>query len=282
MQTSPSGPSSAPWRIVRILVGFAALAYLFSWSLWLIQARGGVGPPLRALHLVGSLGPAAAGLAFAWFSGGRPALRRLVRRILLWRVGLGWHALAWLSPFVVLLAAQVLARLGGAEIIPGTLATSPEYPDLPAWLYGLCVLFFYGFGEEVGWRGFALPLLQARLHPIMATLVLSLIWAVWHWPLFLFSPGLSALGIAGALGWFFSLVTGAFLLTWLFNGSGGSVLIAAVFHATMDIAFLGRPEVVMIVGALTTFAGIAAFAAVLRQGRDGAISDDWTRDCMDT
>ncbi|MFP5077125.1 CPBP family intramembrane glutamic endopeptidase [Rhizobium sp. YIM 134829] len=281
MRIRPAGSWRPPILRTR-LFGFMLLAYGISWSLWLLQdmleTSFSDNPWLGMLHLLGSLGPAAAGLCAACSSSGPRALRRLLARSLDWRAGGGlrallWHGAAWLGPFLLLFLAQVLAQQAGANVLPGTLAVSPEFPGLPPWIYGLAVLVFYGFGEEIGWRGFALPLLQSRLHPVSATLILSVIWAVWHWPLFLFSPGLTALDAVGIAGWFASLVTGAFLLTLLFNGTGGSVFLAAVFHAAMDIAFVGPPEVAMRVGFLTVLAGVIALAILIVNGRRWAVQD---------
>ena len=117
----------------------------------------------------------------------------------------------------------------------------------------------FGLGEEVGWRGFALPRLQARHSALVATLLLTVGWAVWHIPLFLYRPGYTGLGIAGVAGWLFSLVTGAVLLTWLYNSSRGSLLVVALFHATVDVVFTSTsssPMVVNVLGAFITVWGI--------------------------
>ena len=131
---------------------------------------------------------------------------------------------------------------------------STEFPELPRSVYWVANVIFYGFGEEVGWRGFALPRLQSRASAFRASLVLALGWAVWHAPLFAFSPGLSNLGFAGAIGWFVSLCLGSVLLTWLFNSSGGSIAAVALFHAALDI-FIASPvaaELPNVMGALLT------------------------------
>jgi membrane protease YdiL (CAAX protease family) len=113
---------------------------------------------------------------------------------------------------------------------------------------------FYGFGEEVGWRGFLLPRLQAKASAFRASLVLAFGWGAWHVPLFAFSHGLSSLGPAAAIGWFASLTLGSILLTWLFNSSGGSIVAVAFFHAALDI-FIGSPvaaQLPNVMGALLT------------------------------
>lgn len=96
---------------------------------------------------------------------------------------------------------------------------------------------FFGFGEEVGWRGFALPRLLNKLKALIASILLTFFWALWHLPLFFYRPGYTTMEWTGILGWAFSLLTGSILLTWLYNSSRASVLICAVFHSTIDIAF---------------------------------------------
>lgn len=121
-------------------------------------------------------------------------------------------------------------------------------------------VLFFGFGEEVGWRGFALPHLQQRLNALVATLVLTIFWALWHTPLFFYRAGYTSMDVYGIVGWVFSLVTGSVLLTWLFNSSNGSVLACAIFHATVDIAFtsdLADKDIVNYTGFLITVWGIA-------------------------
>ena len=92
----------------------------------------------------------------------------------------------------------------------------------------------------------------------MASLLLTLGWALWHAPLFLYRPGYTSMNAAGVAGWLFSLVTGAVLLTWLYNGSKGSLLVVALFHAAVDVAFtsaISSPLVVNMAGALITVCG---------------------------
>jgi membrane protease YdiL (CAAX protease family) len=117
----------------------------------------------------------------------------------------------------------------------------------------------FGFGEEVGWRGFALPRLQTRHSALTASLWLTVGWALWHLPLFFYRPGYTGMGAAGIAGRFFSLLTGAILLTWLYNQSQGSILVVAIFHATVDVAFtsgIASPTVVNLAGALITLWGV--------------------------
>ncbi|MFN3596033.1 MAG: type II CAAX prenyl endopeptidase Rce1 family protein [Rubricoccaceae bacterium] len=254
------------------LAFFFALAYGLSWAAWapLVLAEWGTLPvrPTPYLHLLGSLGPAAAAFATARAFGGRAALRDLAGRLLRWRVPLVWHGVAWLAPLALFFVSVVVAWLvWGQSWDAAAFGRSAEYPGMPLLVYWAVSVLFYGYGEETGWRGFALPHLQAGRSALAATLLLSLGWALWHVPLFVFSPGLSQMDAAGVAGWLFSIVTGAILFTWLFNGTQGSVLVAAVFHGTMDVVFLSPepPSVAGVLGALVTVWGLAVL--VLRGPR---------------
>ena len=121
-------------------------------------------------------------------------------------------------------------------------------------------LVFYGFGEEVGWRGFALPRLQTgRRSALTAALILGLFWAAWHIPLFSFAMGFESMELVVIPAWAFSMVTGSVLLAWIYNSSGGSVSIVAIFHSMPDIATTSPagPQLAAVMGALLTIWGLA-------------------------
>ena len=136
---------------------------------------------------------------------------------------------------------------------------SVEYPALSRPVYWLANILFCGFGEEIGWRGFALPRIQARRTALTSALLLSAAWAAWHIPLFAFCAGMSAMGPPGIAGWLFSLVTGSILLTWLFNRSGGSVLAVALFHGVLDLVMTSpvKGALPSIMSAILTLWGLA-------------------------
>jgi uncharacterized protein len=262
------------------LLTFFLLAYGISWALWapLLLARWGwIAPPVSPyLHLFGSLGPALAAVILTAREGGRDALRGLERRVSRARGVGAWLLIAGVGPFALLLLALVVARLGRGEwpALP-QLGRSPEYPELPAAAYFAANILFYGFGEEIGWRGYALPRLQRRHGALTAAALLSVGWALWHLPLFAFGPSLSRMGPAEILGWYLSLLTGAVLLAWLYNSSRGSLLVVAVFHGAMDIAFNASDfgPLSTALGALVTLFGVAV-VVVTGPGRLSSASDE--------
>ncbi len=249
------------------LLTFFALAYAISWLIWAplwLPYFGVTGlPTLPFHHALGALGPITAAFVVSGVETGRAGLADLVRRMGLWRDRMPWLVVALCAPFIILALALVGSVLAGAPSIVWTdIGLSREFPQFSAFGFLVYNVLTFGYGEETGWRGFALPRLQARHSALVSTLLLTGGWALWHVPLFLYRPGYLTMSGAGVLGWLFSLVTGAVLLTWLFNESRGSILAVAIFHATVDVAFtsdVSSPFVVNAAGALITMFGIAVF-----------------------
>lgn len=250
------------------LLWYFLLAYGISWVIWLplyLPALGIHGLPVLPFHhALGAFGPFAAAFIMTWREQGKEGAHNLARRLFLWRGNGLWLAIALFSPFAVLLLAVLLADVTGmaqtSEIDFSTFGKSAEFPAFGAVTFFLYNIFSFGYGEETGWRGYALPRLQARFNAFWSSTLLTLGWALWHIPLFLYRPGYTGMDIGGIIGWVLSLFTGAILLTWLYNSSRGSILVVAIFHATIDIAFtstIAGKEVVMLTGMLVTLWGIA-------------------------
>ena len=251
------------------LATFFALTCGISWLIWAplwLPAFGVNGlPVLPFQHGMGALGPIAAAYLVSAMEAGPAGPRDLFRRMGLWHGCLLWMAVALLAPFALLVIAVAGASvLGEASVSLADLGRSREFPQFSALGFLAYNVVSFGFGEEVGWRGFALPRLQTRHSAFVATLLLTLGWALWHTPLFFYRPGYASMDAAGIAAWFFSLLTGAVLLTWLYNESRGSILVVALFHAAVDVAFTSgnsSPFVVNTTGALITFWGIVVLVA---------------------
>lgn len=248
---------------------FFALAYAISWLLWAplwLPAFGVHGLPVLPFHhALGALGPIAAAFLVSAMETGWTGPGDLLRRMGLWRGRLIWVAIALLAPFALLAFAVVgVSVLAGENLSLAGFGRSREFPQFSTLTFLAYNIVSFGYGEEVGWRGFALPRLQTRHSALVASLLLTLGWALWHLPLFFYRPGYTSMDVFGVAGWFFSLLTGSVLLTWLYNDSRGSILVVAVFHATVDVAFtssVSSPSVVNAAGALITFWGIIILVA---------------------
>jgi membrane protease YdiL (CAAX protease family) len=169
---------------------------------------------------------------------------------------------AVLLPLAILSISMGITYLTtGVASLKG-LGTSGELPDVSFLAFMILNVVIIGIGEEAGWRGFVLPYLQRRFTALTASLLLSIAWAAWHWPLFFYPrSGFYIMTWPGIAGWLFSLALGSVLLTWLFNWSRGSILVCALFHGTMDIVFTApyaNEHITTYNGVLITLAGILA------------------------
>jgi uncharacterized protein len=245
------------------LVIFFALAYAISWLIWLPQVASVQGllvaPVSPYLHLIGGFGPMFAAMIVTGMMAGGAGLRELAGRMFRWRVSTVWHPIAWFGPVALFAIAALIIRLvSGAWPDLSRFGQTTEYPQLPLLVYWV-INIVYGWGEETGWRGFALPRLQKDHNSLAATFMLSIFWALWHLPVFWCVDGFMKMGLGGAIGWYFSLFLGAVLMTWLYNSTQGSILILAVFHGTVNIVFNSpvSGDFAMVMGMLMTLWGIA-------------------------
>jgi len=194
---------------------------------------------------------------------GRAGVGRFLRRFVLWRVGLRWYLFAFVGIPVIAVLSVV--------VIPGVLGSFQGLGSLaPLSLLGVFVyvLFLGGaLGEEPGWRGFALPRLQSVHGPLLGTLILGPLWALWHLPLFL-TPWneLTAFNVV-----VFVLATTclAIMYTWVFNNTKGSVLMAILIHASFNASVTGilaplfPAPILSDYGLLPILGGFGALAVVL-------------------
>jgi len=198
------------------LIVFFVLAYALSWWGWILYAFNPDLPPIA------SFGPFLAALVVLAITGGRAGVMGLLRRMVRWRVGPEWYAVALLLPVVITLAATVLNVLLGAQ--------APSSAELGGWT-GLVPGFFLlllipgigGAWEEPGWRGYALLQLQADRSALSASLILGVLWAFWHLPLM----------VVGQINWsdIVLVIAVSVVFAWVFNNAEGSVLIAMMMHA---------------------------------------------------
>jgi membrane protease YdiL (CAAX protease family) len=211
------------WVARHALITFFVLAFLFSWYPWVIaMMRGHTSGP-------NPLGPFIAALVVAGIANGWPTVRDLLSRIVRARIGWSSYAIVFGLPVLLCaLALTVMAAIGQ----PVSLPTSTAWRELPERF--VFIFLFIGLGEEPGWRGFALPRLQKQHSPLIASLILAPIWALWHFPLMgnEFPPPIIPAFLISLLG-------GTLIQTWLFNRSKGSIFAQMLFHATVNTVGAG-------------------------------------------
>jgi len=237
---SKQTPDTAVGAFIRRhpLIAYFLLTDMVSWAMWLplvAGARGWLGTPIPfVVHYLGSLGPLLSALILTAFLDGRAGLRDLVGRMFKWRVGLSWVLVAGASPVALFAVAAVLARVTGSPWPDFTRLGDMNYlPDLGIGALALWIITF-GFGEETGWRGYALPRLQTRRSALAASLMLAGLWVLWHVPSFLYLPSYTSLGVVGLVGLIIGIASGSVFFTWLYNSTRGSILMVALWHGVFD------------------------------------------------
>ena len=183
------------------------------------------------------VGPTMVGFLMTAVTQGRAGIVQLLRRFVLWRVGIRWYLFVLLG-FPALLVLPAL-------IEPGAFSAF-RLPGLSVWLtYLIAYLATLVFGplmEEGGWRGFALPRMEQHSGPLVGTLLLGVLCFLWYLPLFLLVP--SYVGTPTDLVWILIMLGAevigntalSFVYTWVFNNTRGSILLAMLLHASWDTA----------------------------------------------
>ena len=271
MSTTTVPPRSARTQsgvLRHPLISFYVLTYAVAWLLWapLVIFRDRVPGPLAfVLILLGSLVPSTVGVGFVALLRGRSGVRTLLGRLVHARIGLRWY--------LAVLALTMLAPLAvGVSILMGG-----DTPVVDNTILGILFLFAFmifpgsALGEELGWRGFALPRMQARHSALKASLIIGILWGSWHLPLWL--RGTESHRISLYVPFVLAVIASSVICTWLYNNTGGSLLIIVLYHAAINLPItvlispLGREQTqpFLIYVALTA---IAAVVVVIANGAE--------------
>jgi uncharacterized protein len=219
------------------LVAFFVIAYAFSWLIEVPVALAAQGllplalptPVIAVAIVAATFGPTVAALVMTAVTEGGSGVVRLLRRYIQWRAGLLWYLFVLLGiPIIIVVGTIVVPGAWDSfQPIVGTL--------LIAYPWAFVLTFFLGgpLGEEPGWRGFALPRMQRRSGPLRASLILGLLWAAWHFPLF-WSGVWTPPTLANVVMFTVMITALTVIMTWVFNHTGGSLLIMMLMHASFN------------------------------------------------
>ena len=223
------------WVKRHPVASFFVLAYAISWFAWLPDILGFRGDLGQVFSMIAQFGPAVAAFVLLWYTSA--SIRSWLRSIVRWRVGPWWYVVAMGLPVVLIAVQSAIFGLLGYPLdmasIPGRLVNF-----LPS---AIILALIAGLGEEPGWRGFALPRLEARYTPVLATALLGLVWAMWHLPLVFVDPrfahGFTSLApqILLAVLTMITIFFYAFFYTWVYNRTR-SVLLCMLLHGSFNAA----------------------------------------------
>ncbi|HET7226577.1 MAG TPA: type II CAAX endopeptidase family protein [Candidatus Eisenbacteria bacterium] len=235
-QTIASPPQSPASGASNGLLRFFVLTFAFTWTCFLLAVawtRGrapgaSLSAGVQAIVLLGTFAPAIVALALTARASHAPGVRALLARLVRWEVGGRWYAFA--------LGYTVAVKLGGAVLTHIVTGAWPRFAWAAAPLLLAATLFstLVGgqLGEELGWRGFALPRLARRIGLSGASLVLGAIWAAWHLPLF-YVHGADTFG--QSFPFYLLQVSGlSVAVAWLWWRTRGSLLLTMLMHAAIN------------------------------------------------
>jgi membrane protease YdiL (CAAX protease family) len=215
-----------------LLVPFFIIAFLITWGLGAfaillpVQFEAFVGEltDRSPVYFLAVAAPTISATILTFGRDGLQGLKSLYGQLIRWQFGIKWYALVL---FGIPAAGWIASRITGASPLKD--ANSPAE---------FLLLLFYvlvtgPLCEELGWRGFALPRLLKRFNPFTASLILGVLWGVWHLPSF-FIGGMVQAGMSILL-FLLNAVLLSIFVTWVFQHTGGSVLITVLIHFTVNI-----------------------------------------------
>jgi membrane protease YdiL (CAAX protease family) len=226
---------------------YFALAFVISWGGVLLVIGGPSGIPGTAaqtnplfpwVYLAMLVGPSVAGIGMTAFVHRTAGLRQFRSRVLNWRVGARWYALALLTAPVLVMATLLALSLTSADYLPGIFATGDKTSRL--W-FGIAVGLGAGTFEELGWTGFAVPTLRRRYSVLATGLIVGMLWGAWHLLVIVWGVGSSVgsmpLVLFLLLDLFSFLPAFRVLMVWVYDRTG-SLFVAMLMHASLTSSML--------------------------------------------
>lgn len=243
--------------IDRPLGAFFLLVFAWTWSIalllivapgWVERVIGPVGPQ-SPLFFISVYGPSIAAILVTGFTTGRAGVAALLGKLVRWRFSPVWY-------LAVLVGVPLVATIAGhlGQVLMG-IHPPAHAPQITRWLSVLPVALVLDpgpLGEELGWRGFALPRMVQRWGAPAGSILLGFIWGIWHYPAFRI-PSLPQSGLGFPL-FVAGTIVMSVVIAWLVLRTGGSVLIAVLFHLAVNTS-LGVfqppfPMFVLVLGAV--------------------------------
>lgn len=225
------------------LIWYTAILFLFTWPIDLLVAAKHYNwvqfsLPLPVILSVGALFFLAV-LVTIGLGYGKSEVIKILKRFLIWKVGAVWYLTILIMPAISFLAVLIDNYIRESRLdFSGILAYEffGSHPNI--WMYILPWFIFTSLTnlEEIGWRGFLLPKMQGKHSALYASILIGVVWWLWHLPKYLGGAGLLMFSLS-----FFDVLAKSILLTWLYNNTKGSLLLATLFHSSINTAAVFLP-----------------------------------------
>jgi hypothetical protein len=240
-----------PWK-------FFLLTYAYSWVIWIPSVLDGIGIelPFRVtgysvlVVIIGAFAPLMAAITLVVREEGWKGIKEFLGQALDFRIKPVYLILALSLPLLIHVIAHYLALAVGLDVAKTLFPTEiPVAPIVLAIPYFFLMLVIGGGQEEIGWRGYAQEPLQEKIGVIPASLVIGLIWGIWHLPLWFMTGDLHS--AYSFLAFVMMTTSISIMYAWLYNSSGKKLVVVMFFHAMNNTAapllpFLhgteGKPE----------------------------------------
>jgi membrane protease YdiL (CAAX protease family) len=222
---------------------FFVLTFVWTWSFWglaVVSQRSMGEFPVPLLVALGGVGPMVAGIALTYLTREKDYQHEYWKRVFdLKRISFGWLAVTLLTVPLLTTLAIVLNLLSGGN---GAFLEPRFRANLLSILpFAVFTLFFGPVPEELGWRGYALDGLQAKYNALVSSLILGVLWTIWHVPLFFIPKSYQSGLLFGTIPFWWYMLDKTFqsvLMTWIYNNTGRSTLTAILFHFMVN--FMGE------------------------------------------
>lgn len=207
---------------------FFLITFTISWFCWGVLPRLAVLPDSIVLAS-GTFGPTLAAIILTASTNGRNGLKELFSKLLIWQFPAKWYLASLFGPAVIVIISLEIHKMIGGTVQQ---INDPKqwYLVFPAFVQ---ILIFSVAGEELGWRGYALPKLQDQTNSLLASVIIGIVWGFWHLPLW-WMPGNfhTAIPLAPFI---LHDVALSILMTWMYNHTRKSLLLPHIFHTTVNL-----------------------------------------------